>query len=105
MVYVGCRARPVPIGTTSTKIDFLVLDGVHAISEIDICEIGSCGITICEMGFFEITIREIKIRPKIFNFTYPELIYNLRGALILIPSLPLSQLPPCPNSLTHFTPI
>jgi hypothetical protein len=45
MVYVGCRARPAPIGTTSTKIDFLVLDGVHAISEIDICEIGSCGIT------------------------------------------------------------
>ena len=97
------------------KINFGRQKPVHAISEIDICEIGFRGITICEMGFceiaicgigfFEITIREIKIRHKISNFINPELIYNLRGTLIFIPSLPLSQLRPCSNSLTHFKPI
>ena len=52
---------------------------------------GFCEIAICGIGFFEITLREIKIRPKISNFINLELIYNLRGALIFIPSLPLSQ--------------
>ena len=46
---------------------------------------GFCEIAICEIGFFEITIREIKIRPKISNFTNPDLIYNLRGALVFYP--------------------
>jgi len=50
-------------------------------------------------------LRNRIIRPKISNFINPELIYNLRGALIFILSLPQSQIRPCSNSLTHFKPI